>query len=305
MTATVANLTTMSSGIRELYSQTYIDAVYRNHELFPLLGLTPKPHLGGHYLHWVINSAGSTPGVFSEGDSAIDSSNQTYIQPYVSPVYIWNFLRISGHLKDAMVNGGYFDVIGDQIEKAIADIADLFTTSFLGSTYGLEVAIDSGSTYAGITRGSQTAFEAQETAVSGALSFASVRDMVEGLRDNDVGSKLGPQNGLILMPHNQASNFYDLAGSKGIPMLSPNDPAQGFSSQSYDGIPIKGIGDLTDTVMLFIDKSFGNYELVQFRGMDVKAHSNTGDDELIEISGALAFACKNPKVQGKLTGLSS
>jgi hypothetical protein len=284
--------------IQENYGDFYTDAVYVNNALFPILGVLPaRPHPGGSYTNWKVRSAGPTASIFTEGGSVASPSSSTYVRAYVSPVYIGVMVGFSGIAMDSLASeaGAAFNA---EIEAGIMQIGDLFTTSFLNSTYGLELAIDGTTNYANITRASAPYWQSLETDLSTVLSYAAVRDMLEGLRDNDRGSKIGPGRGVILCPENQKSNFADLSGQRFIQLASPTEGAA-ISDQTFDGIPIEGIGDMTDTTILYLNTTPGQFELVEYRGFTPKFHDNQGDNENYWLSSGMALKVANPKLHGK------
>lgn len=302
------NISSLGPLIQEQYRPDFTRAWFANDALFPILGINPKTlkrHPGGAYHNWTVTMAGPSPAVFTEGDP-LSASNSTFLRAYVSPVYVGMLMTVTGISLDSAVGAAAIrDAVGSNVEEAMAALIDLMTTSFLGSTYGLELAIDSASNYGGLTRASYTAFQSTETAAGSVVpSYDLFSNMITGMRDNDKGSKISKQTGAIIIPGNLTKEVYDICGSKGIHILPSNDAADGLSDMKFDGISVYPVPDVTDTVALFLDLSPGNIEAFKWRDYTVEFHSRSGDDQVFEISAGMSLAIKNPKNHGKLTGLS-
>ena len=298
-----ATKTTHSNALNEIFRPQYTEAVYYNSDLlkwFP----RPVPHTpGGQYVNWIVHTAAAgTVQVFTEGQALPLEGNETTIQAYISPVYIRDVVRISNILRDAVGNAGHYNVFDMEIQQKINAIKDLFETSFMESTYGLELAIDSSSNYAGVTRSSATYWQSTETAVSGTLSWTNIRDLIETCRDNDKGGLKQPH---WFMPWNQYSNLFSIAGQPGYKSFPSTDALQGYSAQQIDGAPVTPLGDMTNTVILAVDMAPGNWYMEEFRPLTIKSLSEAGDDDRYSMSAGLALACFNPKNHGKLTGVTA
>jgi hypothetical protein len=164
-----------------------------------------------------------------------------------------------------------------------------------------DLAIDSSSTYAGVTRGSAAWFDSKETAVGGLLAVTDMMDMYESIRDNDCGGVPGK----ILCPWNQYTNYYNLSGVPGMKIFSPTDSAPGYEAQSFNGKPIAPIADMTDTIMLFIDERPGKWVRPRIRDWQVNDQGRSGDSDVYAVNYADALVCREPKFQGKLTGITA
>jgi hypothetical protein len=298
-----STLTTHSNALNEAFLPQYQEAVYYNSDVLKYFGV-PKPHPGGgRYVNWQVHSAAAgTSAIFTEASVMPSAAYETVVNAYVSPVYIWDTVQISGILKDALGSGGHYDAFDLEIQGKINSIRDLFETSFLGSTYGLEVAIDSSTNYGGITRSSATYWQSTETAVSAALSVANLRDLIESCKDNDKGGLKKP---LWMVPWNQYSNIWSLTGSPGTKMFNPKDPLENLSNQTLDGAPVVAVGDMTDTVILALDMRPELWRYEEFRPLTITPHNKSGDSDVYLITAALSLACLNPKMHGKLTGVTA
>jgi hypothetical protein len=180
---------TAANSIREAYAPSFEKAVFRNDSLLGLFPPWESPPGGGDTAYrWKLNSAGnSSVGVFAENDPLAAAGYQAIVNASVSWLYIRGTLRFTGHALDAL-GSAWIDQEQEEGTLLMEDIVDLMTTSFMGSTYGIELAVDQTGAYAGITRnGSAAYFESTETAVGGAASYASYVNLQETVRNADKG----------------------------------------------------------------------------------------------------------------------
>lgn len=298
-----ATLATKATALNEIFLPQYQEAVYYQSEFLKYFG-TPKPHQkGGRYVNWTVHSAAAgTAAIYNEATAMPVAGQETMVQAYVSPVYIWDTVQISNILLDAVGSAGHYDVFDTEIQGKINSIRDLFETSFMASTYGVELAVDSSSNYGGITRSSATYWQSTETAVSAALAVSDLRDLIEACKDNDKGGLKKP---LWFVPWNQYSNIWSLTGSPGTKQFNPNDPLESYSNQTLDGAPVVPLGDMTDTVILALDMRPELWRYEEFRPLTVKPHHQSGDSDVYLLTAGLSLACLNPKMHGKLTGVTA
>jgi len=283
--------------IKEQYQAAVTDAVYINNQFAPLF--RRQTQQGGRYVNWIVHKSGNTSvEIFTEGQGTPNSGGQGYGLAQVAPTYIRAMVEVTGHAKDAM-QSNYANGIDMEISSAANDMADLFTTSFLGGTYGLELAIDAGSTYAGIARGSAAYWESTETAHNAVLSFSGLQDLNEAIHDNDKGGN--PK--MVLCPWNQVTNVYNLGGMPFIKAAGPQDQAPSSLAPTWNGMPVTGIGDMTDTVIVLFDPA--DCALVETRPFTVDFQGRSGDANVYQLSMAIAFVVWNPKLHGKLTGVTA
>jgi len=288
--------------IEEVYRPGFVEAVYRNNDFlsrFP----APITQRGGRYVNWMVHRSGNgSVEVFTEGQASPNAGGQLYALAQVAWTYVRGNIELTGHALDAMQsNYTGADLLEEEMTQVQEDLRDLLNTSFMGGTYGLELAVDSGSTYAGIARGSASYWESTETAVSGTLAYSDLVDIFEAISDNDKGGKVTE----VQVPWNQQTNIYNLAGMPATKMTTPEDAARGLTGQTFNGRPIVAMGDMTDTVIMMLDISPGQFEVVQIRPMQARFQGRAGDADVYQISTGAAFICKNPKRQGKLTGVTA
>lgn len=304
----ISNTTTHSNAIKTIYAPTFIQGVYFN-SFLKYFG-TPKPRgtVGDNKYTWPIHSSVNTGvEVFDESTSYPTATYQGVVKAQVSPVYSRVPVELTGILLDAIGASGNYSPMDVELNEGINQLRDLFATSFIGSTYGLELAVDYGSSYAGITRnGSAAYFESTETAVGGAIELSDYTDLLETIRDNDKG---GDPN-RIFMPWNQVGNFaaltpnsYNAFGAPGDKSIELTGNSTGTTNLFLSGIPIIGVGDMTDTVALMVDMNEKAWE--EWRPFSVKKLGDTDDNTKYQISAGLMFALLNPRKSGKLTGITA
>ena len=219
-----------------------------------------------------------------------------------------------------MRNAAYagLPLIANEFIGSTADIRDLMNTTFMGSgNGGIEAAIDSTATYAGISRGSAAYFEASETAISGALTKASLSNSMELAEDNDKGGKIS----LLLAPRNQLTNYQTFSGT-------PNTSNHGFRADqaglrqgfdveasttklTFQEVPIVGIPDMLNTIWLGLDlrmarpSSQPNFGVSTRRQFEFRGPVLSGDDDVWQISNASQLVCHQPKWCWKNTGVTA
>lgn len=294
----------------------FVDGVYRNNQL---LGLTvggrrvfPERDSGGDTaVRWkVAMTANTSTEVFTEGGIQPAAVAQAWTTAAQAFTYFRAMVQITGHAEDAM-RSNYVDGLALEFELAEADIRDLMTTSFLGSTYGLELIVAKTGTYAGIARGSAAYWESTVTTLSGALTYAAMLDLHETCRDNDKGGVIG----LWLVPHNQLSNYVYLIGAPNAENSSYTvqmgrgaggvDLGYNVNGVACMGAPMVPLGDMTNETILGLDIGPGNWELVIHRRMGLKNMAPSGDSNLWQVSTASAIIGRHPMLSAKLATVTA
>ncbi len=288
--------------IREAYRPGFEEGLWRNGEFLPLI--EKKASFGDTSWRWKVHTEGNdSVEIFSEGEAQPIAGVQAFENAAVSFNYFRVMVHVTGHAKDAL-RSRWIDHIDAEASMAQTDLLDLMNTSFMGGTYGLELAVDYGSAYAGITRsGSASYFESTETAVSDSLSTDSMIDLQETCRDADKASK-GP--GVWLMSMNQGSNLYRLQGPHVISNSNPSDKVTGLTRQTFNGEPVVELRDWTSTVIVRLDMSPGKNQIIEQRPFSVLEMGPSGDSAgIYQFSWAGCFADHNPRFDGKLTGVTA
>lgn len=277
----------------------FVEGVFKNSEVLPVFP-APVGSPGDTAYRWKIHSAANaSPEVFTEGADLPEADSQEWVTGAVSYVYFAGTTQISGHARDAMRSSYLPQALDLELTMLRDDMIDLISRTWLGSTYGLELAVDSTSTYAGLTRGSLTAFESKETAVSAIVSFTDMIDMLEALRNAEYAANPNA----ILCNWNQLTRLYSITGQPAIKQLgSDRDAAPGYTGVSFAGIPVRAVRDMTTTIILFLDTSkFANVVHREFQ-VDER---RSGDSDVFHLTFANALVCREPMKQGKLTGCTA
>ena len=303
-------LTTTSAAevIRPIVSEGFTEAVYRNNSLIPIFlanqGGSPRPSGGDTSRRWKVNSAGNdSTQLFVEGQAAPSSGEQTWVSAAVAYNHFRIMLEFTGHARAALQAGqGYVDAIAEEMTLGQKDLVDLITTTFMSGTNGMETAVDSTTTYAGIARGSATYWESYEAAAVGTLAVSDLEDAIESLMDNNRGAMA---EGLRwFLPWNQATNIYRLTGGSATQFVGDADKAPGFLNQSFAGIPMTPLGDWTDTVIILADMP-GKWEFTEHEGFRTRDMGPTGDADLVMVTYRAGLECLDPLRQGKLPGVTA
>jgi hypothetical protein len=290
---------TAANAIREAYEPGFQELAFRNNSFLPLFEKIASP--GDTSYRFKGNSAGnSSVETYSEGANMPTSGNQTWSNLAIAYTFFRYVVEVTGHA-EAALKSQWLPAIEEEIRLGNKDLIDLITTTFIGSTSGLEVAIDSTSTYAGQARGSAAWWESTETAVSGALSYDDLIDLQEAIRDNDKGG----MPSMILCPYNQESNIFRLTGGPAMQTLSPQDKASGLMNQAFGGIPVIPLYDFTNTVIAMLDNRPGKNSVVEHVPFTVTDQGRSGDADVFQIKWAGCWVNRIPKFDGKLTGVTA
>lgn len=313
----IANTTQWAVGtaIRDNYQPGFVQTVYYNNEFLSLFPVVSQFYDTSY--RWKAMTAGNTSAeTFTESQSQPVPVASTYVNAALAFVYFRAMMRITGHVRDAVAQsaGEYagLSLINQEFENAQQAIIDLMNTTFLGTgNSGLQLAVDSSGTYAGLLRSTYTTWASYEAAVNTTLSHSDLTLMRESLRDNDIGGKMT----LVLAPHNQITNIqaltgapgasntslrYDLTQSGGALQLAPT-----LNQTMFGEARCVGVGDLTDTVIFGLDPlADGGIKTVVHRELDVRPDIS-GDDDVYQVSTSATLVVPNPKLQGKLTGVTA
>ena len=313
MAFTAAGSTTGAVLIRDLYQSDFVDTCYFTN----FLGLrmpdgrdlfVKKLWGGGSNYRWVVrqNTGNTSVEIFTEGQVQPTPNQQDYSAASVAFSYYRAMVQLTGHAVDAMGSSQIpIDAVSSELDGAAQDVSELMNTTFLGATNsGLEVAVDSTTTYAGIARGAATYWESVETSVGGALTITALEDMLETLLDNDVGAR--PQ--ALLAPFNQLTNYARLTGTPYMQNGPPNDKGQQLVAPQFAGMPLLGVGNFSNTVIAMLD--LGTTQRPKFRvpvirPMQVKTMAPNGDSDVYQVSTGAAFICTDPMRQGKLVSVTA
>lgn len=307
---------TTANAIQDHFAEGWWEGVYRNDAVLGILraiGMQELTQTGGTGFKWHLNSTGNTSvGIFTENDPAPQSVAQGWVRASVSWVYFWSWVTITGHDRDALADGGIFDAVEAAMMLAQREVVDYRNTTFLGSSNnGLQQAISSSATYAGITRGSASYFESVSS--TSTFSVANLRAFHREIRS--------PEHGGNPTAHLVSPTVLEIYGAIGGTASAQNNstlryvaPADGsapgfdyglrLTGMNFYGRPIIEVPDLTSTVWLAVDSSAGNFQHRIIRPFQVKFHHNEGDNEVYEVSTGSTLVKQMPKWDGVYGSIS-
>tara|TARA_Y100000310_G_scaffold295741_1_gene327377 strand:- start:2639 stop:3544 length:906 start_codon:yes stop_codon:yes gene_type:complete len=295
---------TASEILHDVIAPGFVEGVYRQTAPIPLFG-TPIGPFGNTSRKWKLNSSGnSSVAVYTEGQPLSGAGVQGWSSasdPYLAVRYE---VEATGHAKAALREGARdVDALGEEFILGQKDLVDLVATTIQSGTNGMETAVDATATYATVARGSASWFESAETAVSGLLAVTDGLDLIETMADNDRGSNIA--NSVWLMPWNQYTNLYNLQGGPANQNIGDADKVPGYLGQTFARIPVVPVPSMTDTVIMLLDLTFGNWEMIEHQPLMVHDQGRSGDADLYLVTYMFKLVCKNPKMQGKLTGVTA
>jgi hypothetical protein len=300
MAFTASGTYTGAALIRENYVRAWEDAVFLNNQLAPIMP-PPEDSGGGTKYGWLVHmSPNNSVEIFTENAIQPAAGNQGWVQCYSPYVYFRGLLQATGHAKDAM-RSNWVNGLDEEAVQLTSQIADLWTTTFMGSTYGLQNAILATGSYAGQTRGSITWFEAYTAALSDYISYSTLMTTYRTMR----AAERGARPDLILCPWNQKARIYNITGQPAAKYIGPADAAADFDNQSFASTAVMGIADMTTTVIFMLDRSPGYFKNIVHRPWQVKDMGPSGDSDLYQISYAGLLVNRNPIKQAQLTACTA
>lgn len=156
-------------------------------------------------------------------------------------------LKITGQAMDQLNASSQFvpNYMAEQVREAVADLVDEIDEDLRGGATtngitGITSAISDTGIYAGINRGTVTAFASYVNDVSGALSVAELVDAADTLVDTR-----GGRFNAILTSRSQLNNYTALTSGEGVGALRLNSSSSGQTMQQF----IAGYGDANDPFM--------------------------------------------------------
>jgi hypothetical protein len=308
-------------GIATVFAPSFVNAVFKNNHFLGLVingkPLFPELKVGDTAYRWkVLSSANTSAAVFTEGAAAPTPVAITPKNAAVDYTYVWAWIRITGHVRDAMKNATPegLNMVTQEFIGAQEDIVDVFNTGFMGaSNAGLQVSVDSTTTYAGISRGSAAYWESSEAAVGGAGTLAALAEVI---RDNDKGGLPG----VWLTAVNQVTNYIRLMGVVAAANAAPRvemtlagggslDIGPSPVQTAFQGAPFIGLPDFTNTVQVALDTRMtkvGPKNGISIRRpFELRGPDMAADDDVWEASSAAALINHMPKLDGKNTGVTA
>lgn len=260
----MATRTTAASSFREAFTGLIADETFRNRDPF---GYFPMKPASGDTEKWILKTAGATGGTFGEGGAFSAVESNAYSEPEVARGRWQATWGVTEDLEATMAigNARVFDAVSLEAQGALAAVFDQATTEMLGTTgMGIQLAIDSTGTYAGLNHATITGWDARENAVGGALTVAVLQNAQEALVDVERG-----QDGLFpdwnTCAPNQITNYLNLAGPgattslvrylrTGVRDAAVANVGDEREMAFFGQMPIAPMRDLTNTIWLMFRK---------------------------------------------------
>jgi hypothetical protein len=269
--------------------------------LFP-----PEPAPPGDSIDWAVNYGPSTnyATTYGEDDAAPQPNVEVVLNPEVAKQPFAVTAKISNvaldYLRD---NRAGLDMLTWDIKQKTRQLLDLVNTTLL-STFET-TAIDATATYGGVVRATYTAWGSYESAVNTTHALSQLEDMYEALLDNDRAVNVGDL--ICLMPFNQITNYSRVSGNLTThpTVVLPGQPVDaGLASRlMFNGVPIIGVPDMTDTVVMMGEKS--QVHIYETRPVTVTPQGVRGDYQEFLITCNYQIAVMNPAKWGKVTGVTA
>lgn len=328
-----ANTTTLTSIIKPVVLDMPTVGKFSNkHYVAALqaLGMKEAQAEGDTALQWrFLRSGNTSAGTYTEAQAVPASGNQVWSAPSLTYDNFWVRAQVSGIAADALgsryLEEGWSGAAAGygEIRGALDDLIDVVNTTFMGSTgAGIQLAIDSAGTYAGLNRATITEFASVETAGgAGALTAVMMNDTAESIMDNDRGGRIDGS----LMPVNQAFNYKSIAGVENATAANrlvryTVDVAGGTPKFDYGmvpgagtdtglefmGKPIHAIPDMNDNEVYILANVAESWISAIIRPIKQENLAKT-DDSAIDmlITHRLTVAVLNPRIQGKVSDLAA
>lgn len=314
----MATTTTLANDIGLIVSSELVQGFFRNDEFFSLFRQTQAPPDTSY--RWSVLTAGLTGTLKAEGDAFSAAQSTTDSRAVLGYHRHDSVVRVTDDLRAALGPSNansYWQSLAEQVMQARKAVQQIIMTRWLGATAGtdgIQLAIDSTGTYAGLDHAAITGWAATETPVNAAQSYAALDDLLETLRDDPIRSK--PT--LWLFPENQITNYTRLSGAgvrQTLNIVSAGGEGNSFDigpsgQQSFSRVPIVGVAELTDTVILAIVREDA---VIQYRDDGLGQGLGWGTEEIprggyqtdvaINWYGHLCY--KRPRYAGKLTGVTA
>lgn len=313
----MATTTTLANDIGVIVGSELVQGFFRNDEFFSLFTQRQAP--ADINYRWHILTAGLTGTLKAEGDAFSAAQSTTNSRAVLSYCRHDAVVRITDDLRASLGpnnSNSYWQSLAQEVVQARLAVQQAVMTRWLGSTAGTDgllLAIDSTGTYAGLDHAAITGWAATEVNHNAALSYAGLDDLLETMRDDPIRSK--PD--LFLMPENQITNYTRLSGPGVRQTFVQNAQGNGNNfdigpsgTQSFSGVPIVGVAELTDTVILAIRRQDA---VIQYRddgmgvgggwGVEEIARGGYQTDVAMNWYGQLAFLA--PRYAGKMIAVTA
>ncbi len=314
----IVSQSVLSALLKQNVAPELVDLLYRDTPYLNLLrsagrvrdGQGPQP------FQWnVVTSANASVEVFSEGQAPPDAGRQTYVQAQLNAFYVRDVWGVTGHVRDNARKSGYHQDVLDA-ESMLAEL-DLFKgceDQLMGSTQdrGLAAIVDSTGTYANLAQGTYSQWAAEENdASSAALTIAMLQTLHREMKSASVsGVARGARSSHWLMPPSQFEAYQNTVGAGNgtaanrLVRMSQDSTDFGFTAQTmtFNNLPIVVIPTMTSTELYLVDVS--DIELLIHRDLEVAPIASNPENEMYQVSFAVAHKVKSRNKHGKIINLT-
>jgi hypothetical protein len=297
--------TTWTNLIQEVLLPQVESTFYQNNSLFSIW--TPEKHAIGDSIDWAIDYGPATDysATYDQGDPAPNPNIETILKGTVAKQPFQVLAKISKVALDYMGGNklGMSDPIMMDVAQKTAQLMNTVNTTLLAN---FEAAVDSTGSYDGNSRATYTGLASYEAAPNTTATLAHWEDCWEALIDNDRG--VDPANIISLTAWNQITNYVRLAtGASNMPFNHTSgqviDGGRLAPGCMFNGRPVYGIGDMTDTTLLMGDKT--KVAIYEARGITIEEKSVMADEIALLITCNYQIVVKNTQKWGKTTGLTA
>lgn len=315
----MATLTTAAASFRAAFTGEVADEIFRNSDPFSLFQSRPA---SGSTESWDLKTGAATGGTFAEGGAFSAAENNTYSIPALARGHWQATFSVTEDLEATMAisNARVFDAVGLEAAGALAAVYDQATTEMLGATgMGIQLAVDSTGTYAGLDHAAITGWNASENNLAGALTIAALQNALETLV-NVERAQPGTAPDLLLTAPNQITNYLNLAGpGAGTSLVRYTRTGAGDASPANVGderelamfgtMPIQAVRDLTNTIWLMVKRdlfyiAFWNPSGA-VNGILTQDVPKSGHQTETNIAMTAALVCRRPFHTHKETGVTA
>ncbi len=313
----MATTVTLANDIGVIVGSELFQGFFRNDSFFSLFPQRQAPADTNY--RWHVLTAGLTGTLKAEGD-AFSAAQATTNSRAVLGYHLHDAtVSISDDLRAALGpnnSNSYWQSLAAEVVQARKAVQQAIMTRWLGAvagTDGLGIAVDAGATtYAALVHNAIQGWGSVSTAVGGAMTYAVMDDQMETLRDDPHAAKCN----LILMPENQITNYTRLAGPgvRQTFMQVGGNGANNFDLgptgiQSFSGVPIVGVPEMTNTEIYFLQKED---HIIQYRdngmssgGWSAEEVPRGGRTTWVSVAWNGHLCTLQPYKAGKLTGVTA
>lgn len=297
-----ATTTTHASAIAAIMQQAIPSTLVRDMQLFQLF--PPTMMAGDDSIRWITQYGGTNSAAAqTEGDATPVAGNVLTATCHSHWIKWATGVQITKEAVEDSRNG-YYDVARMEIEKAIKDVMAGFQGALI--TQLIADLAQPGTLY-GQTSATIGWTSSHYHNVAGALDLAHMTAMHEALLGSSIRAN---QNDLVILcENNQAQNYSEIAAGVQYAernMDAASDTVNGGSLRSnlvFNGVPLKVLNGMTNTVMLMIERGLLKTALVRDVTIEPKSVNIDGDYYYVSVRGGLAYL--NPLKAGQLYGLTA